>query len=202
VEAGARELSQAEIAARRALEIVPDLAAAHYASGLIHRARGRHDASLAAFTRTVELNPDFALAHAQLGAELIYTGRPLEALPRIESAIRISPDSPARGMFDWYMGRAHFFAGDYGDAIPWLRWSVEARGNLWYNRLYLVSSCALMGDQSAATAALREFNAEFPNYTLARVIASEQTNPNHNSVVIAARDKFHEGLRRAGMPEE
>jgi adenylate cyclase len=201
-EAGIGELAEAETAARRALEIVPDLAAAHYASGLIHRARGRHDASLAAFTRTVELNPRFALAHAQQGAELIYTGRPLEALPRIESAIRISPDSPARGMFDWYMGRAHFFAGNYGDAIPWLRRSVESRGNLWYNRLYLVGSCALTGDRDAAIAALREFDIKFPNYTLARVIASEQTNPNHDPVVVAARDKFHEGLRRAGMPEE
>lgn len=201
--AGAGELSQAEEATRQALEIVPDLAGAHYASGLIHRAQGRHEAALAAFARTVELNRGFALAHAQQGAQLIYIGHPVEALPLIETALRIShPDSPARPMFCWYMGRAYFYAGKYGDAIPWLRRSVEGRPNLWYNRLYLVSSHALVGDPDAAAVALREFDAEFPNYTLARVIASEQTNPNGNRAAVAAREQFHDGLLRAGMPAQ
>ena len=201
--AGSRELTRAEDATRRALEIVPDLAGAHYASGLIHRSRGRHEAALAAFARSVELNPDFALAHAQQGAQLIYIGRPLEALPLIETALRISrPQSPARPMFCWYMGRAHFYAGKYGDAIPWLQQSVEGRGNLWYNRLYLVSAHALAGDRDAAVEVLRAFNAEFPNFTLARVIASEQTNPNDNPIAAAARQQFHDGLLRAGMPAQ
>jgi adenylate cyclase len=201
--AGMAELAEAEEAIRRALEIAPELAGAHYASGLIDRARGRHEAALAAFARTVELNPEFALAHAQQGAQMIYTGRPLEALPLIEAALRISrPESPARPMFCWYMGRAYFYAGKYEDALSWLRQSVEGRGNIWYNRLYLASGHALVGDREAAAAALSEFDAEFPNFTLARVIATEQTNPNDNPVVVAARQKFHEGLLRAGMPAQ
>jgi adenylate cyclase len=199
--AGAAQLAEAEAAVGRALAAVADLALAHYASGLIHRAKGEHDAALAAFNRTVELNPEFALAHAQKGAELIYTGRPLEALTSIDAAIRVSrPDSPARPMFFWYMGRAHFFAGNYREAIPWLRRSVEGRGNIWYNRAYLASALALIGEREAAEAALREFDAAFPGFTLARVIATEQTNPNDNSLVVAARQKFHEGLLAAGMP--
>ncbi len=199
-DAGPGELTRAEEATRQALEINPDLAGAHYASGLVHRARGRHEAALAAFARAVELNPEFPLAHAQQGAELIYTGRPLEAVPLIETALRISrPDSPTRPMFCWYMGRAYFYAGKYGDAIPWLRRSVEGRPNLWYNRLYLVSSHALVGDREAAIAALRDFDAAFPNFSVARVIASEQTNPNDNPAAVAAREGFHDGLLRAGM---
>src|SRR5271155_1157865 len=79
-DAGAKELAEAETAVKRALAAVADFALAHYASGLFHRAKGEHVAALAAFTRTVEFAPEFALAHAQKGAELIYTGRPLEAL--------------------------------------------------------------------------------------------------------------------------
>jgi adenylate cyclase len=199
-EAGAAELGQAETAVERAIDIVPGLAMAHYSGGLIYRARGHHEAALAAFARTVELKPDFALAHAQLGAEFIYTGRPLEALPQIDAAIRIAPDGPAYGMFEWYMGRALFFAGNYAEAIPHLRRSVEARANLWYNRLYLVSSLALAGDTTAAAAELCEFETAFPDFTVARVIATEQTNPNDNPVVVKARDKFHQGLLGAGMP--
>lgn len=124
-------------------------------------------------------------------------------MPLIEAALRIShPQSSARPMFCWYMGRAYFYAGKYGEAIPWLQQSVEGRGNLWYNRLYLVSALALAGDRDAAAEILRAFDAEFPNFTLARVIASEQTNPNDNPIVVAARHEFHDGLLRAGMPAQ
>jgi adenylate cyclase len=201
-DAGAPELDAAENAVERALRIAPDLAKAHYASGLVHRAKGGHQQSLAAFTRSIALNPDMPLAHAQQGAELMYTGRPEEALRPINTALTISrPDSPSRGMFYWYLGRAHFFAGNYYDAIPCLQKSVDMRPNVWYNSLYLVSAYALTGNDKEAKAALSDFDARFPGYTLARVMLNEQTNPNDNEVVIAARGEFHRGLRAAGMPE-
>jgi tetratricopeptide (TPR) repeat protein len=201
-DSGTPELKEAENAVRRALDVVPGLAAAHYASGLVHRARGEHEAALAAFTRTVELNPKFALAHAQQGAQLIYTGRPLEALQPIDAAIRTSrPDNPSLPMFFWYKGRAHFVSGNYADAIECLQQSVEGRGNVWYNHLHLVSACALNKDNEAAAVALRGFDDRFPNYTISRVIHNEQANPHSNPTMVAAREKFHEGLRLAGMPE-
>ncbi len=201
-DSGATELAEAEHAVQRALEIAPGLAAAHYASGLIGRAKGEHETALAAFARTVELNPQFALAHAQQGAQLIYTGRPLEALQPIETAIRISrPDNPSRPMFFWYLGRAYFVAGNYPDAIKCLHQSVEGRGNVWYNHLHLVSAYALNNDREAAAAALRNFGDRFPNYTVARVVHNEQANPHDHPMMLVARQKFHEGLCRAGMPE-
>ncbi len=201
-DAGSAELAEAEGAVQRALDIAPGLAAAYYASGLIHRAKGEHEASLAAFTRTVELNPDFALAHAQQGAQLIYTGRPLEALQPIETAIRISrPNNPSRPMFYWYLGRAYFVAGNYVEAIKCLQQSVEGRDNVWYNNLHLVSAHALNCDREAAATTLRKFSDHFPNYTITRVIHNEQANPHNHPVMLAARQKFHEGLVLAGMPE-
>jgi adenylate cyclase len=201
-DAGAAELAEAEKAVERALQVTPDLAQAHYSSGLVYRAKGDHQPSLAAFTRTIALNPNIPLAHAQEGAELIYIGSPQEALRPIRTALKISrPDSPSRGMFYWYMGRAHFFTGNYHAAIPWLRKSVELRPNLWYNRLYLVSACALDGEQEAAVSALRDFAQLFPGYTVARVISDEQTNPNSNSLMVEGRRKFHEGLLKAGVPQ-
>lgn len=202
-DAGTSELAEAEQAVARALQLAPDLPQAHYTSGLVYRARGEHQQSLAAFTRTIALNPNIPLAHAQQGAELMYTGSPEKALRPIETALKISrPDSPSRGMFYWYMGRAHFFSGNYHEAIPWLRKSVDLRPNLWYNRLYLVSACALAGDKTEAETALLEFDARFPGYTLARVATNEQTNPNNNNVVVEGRRKFHEGLVKAGMVEQ
>jgi TolB-like protein len=200
---GAEQLLEAEEAVRRALLIDPNHALAHVAHGLVQHARGEHHSALAAFSRAVELDRNFALAYAHKGNQLTLVGRPAEAPPLVEQAIRLSPHDPSIGMFHWIVGRAHFFTGQYDQAIPWLRKSVETRSNLWFNHLYLVSACALAGMPEQATRALSEFNRLFPSpvYTLAVVETRESATPNDDATVVAARDKFHEGLVRAGMAE-
>ena len=198
--AAAAELARAEQAADQALRIEPELPLAHYAYGFIFRAKGEHEAALAAFARTIELNPDFVRAYAQKANELMYLGRLDEVQPLVETAIRRTPPgSLALGMFYWIIGRAWFFAGRYAEAIAWLRQSVEVRPNLWYNRLYLVSAYALTGDAENAAKALQEFDETFPGYTLARVAQNERTNPNHRAVVVDGRRKLHQGLLEAGL---
>jgi adenylate cyclase len=196
------QIARAEEAARAALEIDPQLPLAHYASGFIFRAKGDHEAALAAYQRTLELNPEFARAYAQAANELVYLGRLDEVPPLVETAIeRTTPGSLALGMFYWIIGRAYFFGGRYADAIPWLRQSVEVRPNLWYNRLYLVSAYAFIGDRAQATAALRDFDDLFPGYTVARVRLNEQAIPNRGAVMVEGRERFRRGLVDAGMRE-
>lgn len=200
---GEEELREAEEAVSKALLIDPGHALAHKAHGLILRARGEHHAALEAFSRAIELDRNFAAAYANKGNQLILVGRPADAPALVEQAIRLSPHDPSIGMFHWTIGRSLFFSGQYCDAIPWFRKSIETRPNLWFNRLYLVSACALADMPDEARRALSEFNRSFPDpvYTLAVVEAREAATPNDNPTVIAARAKFHEGLRRAGMAE-
>jgi tetratricopeptide (TPR) repeat protein len=200
---GRRHLPEAEAAVRQALAIDRTHHLAHYAKGFMHRARGEHRAALAAFTTAVKHNPDFPHAHAQRGAELLYLGRPKDAVSEVQKAIKLSPRSPSLGMFYWIIGRAEFFMGQYTAAIPWLQRSVRLLPDLWYNRLYLVSAYALSGKQAATKRELDAFNRRFSKpkskYTLKRVIANERTNPNKHKFVVAGRRRFHEGLRLAGM---
>jgi tetratricopeptide (TPR) repeat protein len=200
---GREELRVAEEAVRKALLIDPNHALAHAAHGLIQRAHGEHHAALEAFSRAIELDRNFAFAYASKGNELTLVGRPAEAPALVEHAIRLSPHHPSISIFNWIIGRAKFFTGQYDEAIPWLRKSVETRPNLWFNRLYLVSACALADMPEQATRALNEFNRLFPRpvYTLAVVEALESATPNDDPTVVAARNKFHEGLVRAGMAE-
>ncbi|HEV2185720.1 MAG TPA: winged helix-turn-helix domain-containing protein [Stellaceae bacterium] len=200
---GEEQLQEAEEAIRRALLIDPNHALAHLAHGIIQRARGEHYSALEAFSRAIELDRNFAWAYAQKGNQLILVGRPAEAPPFVEQAIRLSPHDPSIGMFHWIIGRALFFTEEYQQAIPWFRKSVESRPNLWFNRLYLVSACALADMPDQATRALSEFNRRFSNpaYTLAVVEVRESATPNDDPTVVAARAKFHQGLLRAGMPE-
>jgi adenylate cyclase len=176
---------------------------AHLATGFIHRAHGDHHSALEAFSRAIELDPNFAFAYVNKGSELSLVGRPAEAPPLVEQALRLSPHDPSIGIFHWIAGRAHFFDGQYDHAISWLHKSVQARPNVWYNRLYLVSAYALLGKSEEAARALGEFNRRFPSpvYNLVVVKLHEAANPNSNPMVVAGRDKFHEGLRQAGMAE-
>jgi adenylate cyclase len=198
---GKEDLKEAEDAVAKALAVDPNNAQAYYAEGLIRRSKGEHAGAFEALSRAVELNPNLPRALAEEGNELILLGRPAEAPPLVEQAIRLSPRDPALGGFYWIIGRARFFAGNYADAIPWLRKSVALRPNDWFNRLYLVSAYALEHQQAEAEKILKEFksNKQFADYTLQRVTAID-TNPDDNPVVVSGRQKFREGLQLAGLP--
>ncbi|HWD56752.1 MAG TPA: tetratricopeptide repeat protein [Stellaceae bacterium] len=198
-DAGSDEVAKAEAAVHHAIGTKPDHYLGHYAKGFLHRTKGEHEAALAAFTETVKHNPDFARGHAQLGAELVYLGRPEEGIAQVEKAIKLSPQSKSLGMFQWIIGRARFFMGQYAEAVPWLQQSARAWPHLWYNRLYLASAYAHLGNKAAATRTLRAFEKRFPGWTLARVAEEEKSNPNNNHFMVTGRQHFHAGLRRAGM---
>jgi adenylate cyclase len=197
---GKKDLDVAEQAVGKAVAIDPNITQAYYAEGLLRRAKGQHNGALEAFSRALELNPNLPRALAEKGNELTLLGRPTEAPPLVEQAIRLSPRDPSLGGFYWIIGRAHFFAGDYRDAISWLRRSVALRPHDWYVWLYLVSAYALDHQPDEARRVLQEFNhrSEFAGYTLQRV-ASIDTNPDDNPVVVAAGERFRNGLQIAGM---
>ena len=193
------ERGRAEEAIRQALAQDPEFFLAHYAQGFLHRSRGEHEAALAAFDRTIGANADFARAYAQKGEELVYLGDAEGGIKEVERALQLSPNSSVRGYFLWVIGRAHFFLKQDNHAIPRLRQSVREWSSVWYNRLYLVSALAHSGQMTAARRSLEAFTIVFPGYTLARVIRNEEATPANNPFVIAGRERFHEGLRLAGM---
>ena len=203
--AGREQIAEAEDAARKALALDPNNALAYVANGLIHRAREEHHSALESFTRAIELDPNFALAYAHKGSQLMLVGRAPETPAYVEQALRLSPHDPSIGIFYWILGRSYFFAGQYGHAVTWLLKSVQARPNLWYNRAYLASAYALLGKRDDAARALAELDRRFadPVFTLAVVIQHEnEATPSSDPIVVAVRDKFHEGLLAAGMAEE
>jgi tetratricopeptide (TPR) repeat protein len=197
--AGRQHLAQAEQAVDAALAIDPELPLAHYASGFIYRAKGQHQEAHDAFARTVTYDPNFARAYAQQGNQKMYLGRPEETAKLVKEAISLSPNDPSLGMFYWILGRAAFLTHDYPGAIEWLQKSVDERGTVWYNRLYLVSSHALNNDLPNAQKVLTEFDAVFTGYSIARVIQHEDASPKLHPLMKACRDRFRDGLRQAGM---
>jgi tetratricopeptide (TPR) repeat protein len=205
--ADAAELAAAEHAVETALRLDPNHRRAVYVSGFLHRARGRHAESLAAFDRVIALKPDaadrmIAEAYAQSGAQWMYLGHPERTGELVDKAMAITPpDSPAVGVFCWIAGRVPFVQDDYRGAIDWFERSVAIRRNFWYTRAWLIAAYALNGQIEGAQRALGEFQALFPQLnTVAKVINAERSIPHSQPLLIDARKKVHDGLVLAGLP--
>ena len=197
---GEAELAKFKVVIDQALNYNPHYYLALYAQGFLYRALGEHQAGLDSFEEAIRYAPpNFARIHAQKGEQLVYLGRFDDGIAAADEARQKNPKSKVRGYFYWVIGRAYFFKGDDASAIEWLQRSVRAWPSVWYNRAYLISAHAHRKQGIAARRVLRSFTRRFPDYTLARVIENEGATPCSDTAVIAGRERFHEGLRLAGM---
>lgn len=89
-----RVLSRAEEAVRRALELDPNLAAAHASLGLLHSNRRKGPAAVRELQRAVELESSYADAHNWLSWIYQCLGRPEQALESAQRAVELDPLSP------------------------------------------------------------------------------------------------------------
>jgi adenylate cyclase len=196
--AGADLVQQARVALAKADAIDPNLAQSRYAEGFIRCVEGRHQEGYAAMDRATRLDPNFAAAHAQKANQLVRLGRPEEALPIAEYAIKLAGScDQSVGVFYWVLGRTYFVLNNYSDAVHWLQRSVEKRGNLWFSGAFLVAAYALAGRSEETREALHQFyNRGFGWYTPQRIAEIYVTElPNNHQV---RHEALLQGLHLAG----
>jgi Flp pilus assembly protein TadD len=93
--ANARRLLEAELAARRAIQIQSTSAVAHDRLGVALEERGLSNTDAEqAYRRAIELDSQFAVAHVHLAGLLSRTGRKSEAQPFYARAIELAKDAP------------------------------------------------------------------------------------------------------------
>ncbi|HLG83062.1 MAG TPA: tetratricopeptide repeat protein [Bradyrhizobium sp.] len=199
--AGAAEVDRAEEFARRAISLEPRTPLAHYALGFVYRLRGNHEASLHAFREAIKHDPNLAKAYAQAANELVFLGKPGDALPLVEQAIQLSPQDPSMGPFLWVKGRAYFTLGDYPKAIEALEESVRVRPNLWFTHAWLVAAYALLDRDAEARKALTTFEATrfSTQFDLDRITHYYQEEQYQNPTLQAATSELLKGLQKAGL---
>jgi adenylate cyclase len=117
-------LAKARTYADRALEIDPDNADAHIASGCIFVMRGRHDEAVADITKAIQLAPGSADVAAFASFILTPSGYPEEAVVQSEKAMALSPNYPAAYL--GVLGDAYRLSGRTEEAIAAFR-SYHAR---------------------------------------------------------------------------
>jgi adenylate cyclase len=157
---------------------------------------GDYEAATAALDRALVLNPNFALGFGHRALILAYFNRPEAAILSAEQAIRLSPFDPAMFAFCEALALAHLTLGRYGEGLRWAEAAVRENSGLPGLR-YKLSLCGHLGRHEEALECccrIREAHAEPTisalSHDMPRAIAS------------SVAERFIEGLRKAGVPEE
>ena len=180
-------------AARTAVELDGEDAAAHCTLGRIHYARREHDQAISELQLALELNPSLAWAHYGIGAALVFSGRAREALPSLDAAIKLSPRDPNMGSFLVRTADAHLFMREYDEAVAWARKALREPGFQWSRYAVLLSALGHLDRSEEARRVLQDFLPRRPDFSIDFVRTTHLISDPDDM------DHYLGGLRKAGV---
>ena len=135
------KLSEAESSIRKAIELKPNYAMAHFNLGTLLKAIGKFEQAKASHKQAIVLKPDFVEAHINLGNTLKELGRLEDAKKCFEKVIDLKPDNPEANAF---LGMVNFEQSKSDLAIKYLSKSADLlRGKNNKNPNQLKSFCQI-----------------------------------------------------------
>ncbi len=170
-------------------------AAAQTALAIFELFSNRHDDALARLEQAIRINPSLADAWGYLCAVYAFAGEREAALPHFENAIRLSPHDPLTVIWSIASAWAALSAELYEEAIEHANKGILKNPDFTDCYGVLAASHGHLNQLAEARAALDEFADRMPGLTLSD---PRLTRPFKRP---ADRDRFHEGLRKAGLPE-
>ena len=105
--------TEAELAYRRALAVVPESPDALIGLASSLADGGKHDEAERTFERAIAVQPSYAASHAEYGSFLFANGRTRDAIASWQRATVLEPDNPSA--FN-NLGAAYLYAGEFGKA--------------------------------------------------------------------------------------
>ena len=154
----------------------------------------RHNSAVFELGKAIELDPSFAQAHYALAMALATGGRPKEALPHIELAMRLSPQDPYFGQFLVRRAEAYLFLGRIEEAVESAEQSLREPNIQWSRWAILAASQAHLGRLEEARRSIEALQALRPG------IDPAFTRDYWPIADANALEYLMEGLRRAGLP--
>jgi TolB-like protein/Flp pilus assembly protein TadD len=182
----------------KALRLRPETADAHVALGLLRLQTNRADQGIAECERGLAIDRNHPHAHALIGVGKNLTGRSDETEAHVLEALRISPHDRRAGMWLMIAGTAKLWAGHDEEAVARLSRSIELDPNEPMRHFYLAAASALLERMEEACEAARVGLELNPGFTIAWDRAA---GPSDHPVFLASRERVHEGMRLAGVPE-
>lgn len=173
-----------------ALEKDPNEPIAHVVTALVAifekdlaRARSHIDIALS-------LNPNLSMAHNILGTTLNLSGRPLEAIPAIEHAMRLDPAFGAQQLH--FLGLAYLLAGKYETAAALFRQRIAQVPETDFTRAVLASALGHLGQADEALRVWAELQEINPKYSFREHFARQPYRPEDV-------ERIADGLASAGI---
>jgi len=195
------DIRRADELASRALAIDPNSYHARQARARVLLAQKRPEETILAAERSLSLNPGFIPAYRNLCVATIYLGDPQRTIEYADKAMRLSPIDPYLAFFHLFKAMGRFMQQRDADAIGSLRRAVAYSPELSSAFAWLAAVLALAGHETEAHEALNRYFVI--RGTKSRTIAQwKLLAHSDNQTYLAFRERYYEGLRRAGMPEE
>jgi adenylate cyclase len=196
-------IRQADEFASRALAIDPNYYWAHAAKATVLLAQKRPDAAIAELERSLALNPGFTPAYIPLALANNFLGQPERTIPLMDRAIRLSPRDPKLYRFYHMKGWAFLMLQQDDQAIEWLRRELAINADEPISEALLAAALALNGQSAEAHEALQRYYslAGTKSTTIAQY-KTQQLSISNNPKYLIFAERFRDGLRKAGMPDE
>ena len=189
------DAAQAMRSARKAVELDSEDANARVTLGRIYRMARNPEAAVSENKMAIELNPSLAEAYHGLGSSLAHSGRAREAVPYLETAIRLSPRDDLIGTFHVRLALAHLLLENHDQAVEIGQRAVRLRGTMANGYAYLAAALGHLGRIEDAEEILKELEAAEPRASISYYTGQLP--------ILDADDTAHviDGLRKAGLRE-
>jgi adenylate cyclase len=177
--------------AQKALAMDDSLLLAHAILCNLYSAKKEYDKAIAEGERALALNPGSTVALVNYALVLIYTGRPEEAIPLHQKAIRLNPFPPSYLYLDY--GHALRNAGRFEEAVSALKKAIQIAPDSVPAHVHLAATYSMMGREKEARAESAEVLRVNPKFSLdyyaKRIAYKDQSQA----------DKLINALRKAGL---
>ncbi len=147
----------------QAIEKGPNEPYGHYAAAVVTMWKRDLEGAKAAAEKALLLNPNYSLAFGTLGLTKVYLGRPLEAVPDLERAMRLDPVFTQQYMH--FLGSAYLVAGQYEAAAAAFRERIRMAPKTDLSRALLAAALGQLGEAVEAQRVWQELKDLNPKYS-------------------------------------
>lgn len=181
--------------AQQSIDLDPRDAMGHWTLGRARFLAREHDQAIQSVNRSLAVNPNFAQGHYALGFIHAHAGMPVQALPALATAERLSPYDPLLFAMEGSRAISLAIEGKYDEAAAW---AVRATSepNAHFHIQAIAAAClSLANRQPEARAYAKRACSAHPGYSI-RVFGRSFPHK-----FAAHRDLMAQALRSAGVPD-
>ena len=158
-----------------------------------------HEKAIAEAQRAIAFDPNDGDSYHSMAHALIFAGRPKEALDFVAKAMRLDPHYPAYYLF--VLGLSQFSMEQFEEAASSFERALKRNPENVLPLIFLAASYGHLDRKQEATAAIKKYKKVGPmvaGLSIKRIsnwpMSTRYKDP-------ADKDRFLEGLRKAGLPE-